>query len=458
MKNALMLFVISFFWETSFSQYTTLHHFANDSNGLEPVCTLISDSIFLYGTTRAGGINNGGTIFRIMPDGSGYSKLYDFDSSGTIPVGSLISDGTYFYGMTANGGVDDKGTIYKIKHDGSGFDTLKSFNATVSGFNPEASLVLDSLWLYGTTAKGGINDFGTVFKIMIDGSNYTKLLDFDSINTGSLPRSLIIVEPYLYGFTFYGGNSGNGVIFKIKKNGTGFTNLLDLDGINTGRNPSGELLYQAGFLYGMTRFGGSTGMGTLIKIDTSGNNYSMLLDFNGVSNGSVAYGSVISDGTYLYGMTPYGGTANDGTIFRILPDGSGYDKMYDFGGLADGASPHSSLYSDGEYFYGTTYGGGINNLGTVFRFKYDTFGIPESSEQNNIVVFPNPTEGELNLISPIDLNDACIEMYNMLGQQVFNKCNVDLQDGSPYMLNLSNLMQGSYILHTDGYKKIIIKQ
>jgi hypothetical protein len=64
--------------------------------------------------TEWGGKNNGGTLFKIKPDGSGYVKLLDFDgSNGANPAGSLISDSTYLYGMTGKGGTYDSGTIFK---------------------------------------------------------------------------------------------------------------------------------------------------------------------------------------------------------------------------------------------------------------------------------------------------------------------------------------------------------
>ena len=47
----------------------------------------------------------------------------------------------------------------------------------------------------------------------------------------------------------------------------------------------------------------------------------------------------ISDGTYLYGMTVYGGAYNDGVVFKIKPDGTGYVKLLDFDSTTNGANP-----------------------------------------------------------------------------------------------------------------------
>lgn len=52
--------------------------------------------------------------------------------------------------------------------------------------------------------------------------------------------------------TSNGGSSNNGTIFKILKDGTGYVKLLNFGGATTGRGPQGSLLYDGTFLYGMT--------------------------------------------------------------------------------------------------------------------------------------------------------------------------------------------------------------
>ena len=52
-----------------------------------------------------------------------------------------------------------------------------------------------------------------------------------------------------------------------------------------------------------------------------------LMDFLGNANGSNPFGSLISDGTFLYGMTNGGGSNFSGTLFKIMPNGTGYTKL-----------------------------------------------------------------------------------------------------------------------------------
>ena len=69
------------------------------------------------------------------------------------------------------------------------------------------------------------------------------------------------------------------------------------------------------------------------------------------------------DGT-LYGTTVGGGSANQGQVFKVNPDGSGYTVLKDFTG-SDGANPYANLTLSGSTLYGTTVGGGSFANGTV---------------------------------------------------------------------------------------------
>ena len=62
--------------------------------------------------------------------------------------------------------------IFKIKLDGSGYTKLLDFNGT-NGQYPLGSLFYDGTYLYGTTTNGGVYDEGIIFKIKPDGTGYT---------------------------------------------------------------------------------------------------------------------------------------------------------------------------------------------------------------------------------------------------------------------------------------------
>ncbi len=245
----------------------------NGINGSSP-CSLISDGTFLYGMTSGNGLHNNGTIFKIMPDGSGYFKILDFagSSNGAGPSGSLYFDGTFLYGMTADGGTGTGnycsgsgcGVLFKIKPDGTGYSKLIDFNGT-NGRDPYGSIIYDGTFLYGMTSGGSIGS-GTIFKIKPDSTGYVKLLDFDfTANGGSPQGSLISMGSFLYGMTSYGGTNNDGAIFKIKFDGTGYAKLLDFSGTTNGKTPFGSLFSDGTALYGMTNIGGINNVGVVFK-------------------------------------------------------------------------------------------------------------------------------------------------------------------------------------------------
>ena len=90
------------------------------------------------------------------------------------------------------------------------FSVLYSFKGEPDGAEPEAGLTNIGGALYGTTALGGANGLGTVFKITKDGT-YTQLYSFAGGSDGAMPMSgLTEVDGTLYGTTSAGGGTGCG--------------------------------------------------------------------------------------------------------------------------------------------------------------------------------------------------------------------------------------------------------
>ena len=121
--------------------------------------------------------------------------------------------------------------------------------------------------------------------------------------------------------------------------------------------------------YGTTSGGGTSGNGTVFRISPSGS-LTNLWEFTGGSDGASPYAGLVqgSDGNF-YGTTYGGGANGNGTVFRITPSGT-LTTLWSFTGGSDGAYPYAGLVqgSDGN-FYGTTSAGGTNNAGTVFQIN-----------------------------------------------------------------------------------------
>ena len=171
----------------------------NISNGAHPFAGLILDAKGnLFGTTEDGGANGnfnfGGTVFEIIKTAKGYAStpttLVNFCmlpncADGAGPRAGLILDAKgNLFGTTRDGGANGGGTVFEIarhkregerEHDGyaSTPTTLVSFCLLPNcedGRGPFAGLIANADGnLFGSTGFGGANDAGTVFEITSSG-------------------------------------------------------------------------------------------------------------------------------------------------------------------------------------------------------------------------------------------------------------------------------------------------
>jgi len=361
------------------ANYTNLHAFAGGSNdGQYPYGNLTLSGNTLYGMTRYGGGNSMGVIFKINTDGNNYTNLHDFaggNDDGQEPYGNLTLSGSTLYGMTYSGGDNNYGVIFKMDMDGNNYTNLHDFaGGNDDGRNPFGNLILSNSTLYGMTYNGGDSSMGVIFKMNTDGNNYTNLHDFAGGNDdGRRPfGDLTLSGSTLYGMTYNGGDNDSGIIFKMNTDGNNYTNLHDfVGGTDDGSYPQGSLnILSESVLYGMTRYGGGNSRGVIFKMDIDGNNYTNLHDFAGGSDGGQnPCGSLILSGDSFAGMTYYGGDDNDGVLFRIRISGDNYTNLHEFaGGNDDGQNPYfGSILEYNGFFYGMTYNGGDNNSGVIFK-------------------------------------------------------------------------------------------
>lgn len=213
------------------------------------------------------------------------------NSDGANPVGTLVLSGETLYGTTATGGTNGTGTVFAINMDGAAFTDLHHFQGFLydqsgppdyctcndEGGCPYAGMILSGSTLYGTTLLGGMNleeGLGTVFSLSTNGTDFTTLCDLGSPGPAqpSYPRSRVV----LLGETLYGTIGANmtdgfgGSIYSVNTNGTGLANVWWLDpmytieGIDvyTGGNSYGALIASGSTLYGTT-CGTSMGSGAV---------------------------------------------------------------------------------------------------------------------------------------------------------------------------------------------------
>jgi uncharacterized repeat protein (TIGR03803 family) len=356
---------------------SVLYSFKGGSDGLYPQAGLIqgSDGNF-YGTTANGGTGPGtGTVFKVTPAGV-ESVLHSFHggtADGEDPVAGLIqgSDGN-FYGTTGYAGTSNSGVVFKITL--AGVESVLYQFTPAAGAQPDAGLIQGNDGnFYGTTCQGGTTpqSEGTVFKITPAGVE-SVLYSFQGGTTdGSCPLAGLIQDSdgNFYGTTLRGGTNEAGTVFEITPAGVEAMLYPFKGGTTDGSQPQAGLIHGSdGNFYGTTLSGGTNNAGTVFKITPAGVE-SMLYSFTGGADGGTPEAGLIlgSDGNF-YSTTYDGGTNSIGTIFKITPAGV-ESALYSFQGGADGAHPEAGLIlgSDG-YFYGTTNSGGTSNGGTVFKF------------------------------------------------------------------------------------------
>ena len=137
------------------------------------------------------------------------------------------------YGATADGEGIVRGTVYRVQPDGTGFTVLKWFTNPLEGANP-SGIIVSGTTIYGTTSKGGSAGLGTVFKMNIDGTAFIVLKEFTGLagdGVGPL-RGLILSGDTLYGIANTG--SFGGTIFSLKTDGRDYIILKKWEGSEGG--------------------------------------------------------------------------------------------------------------------------------------------------------------------------------------------------------------------------------
>lgn len=139
--------------------------------------------------------------------------------------------------------------------------------------------------------------------------------------------------------------------------------------LSDGMTPMGQLVMDsAGNLYGTTRGGDSSNGGTVFKISAAGMVSILHFFTGGTTDGAAPQASLITDGAgNLYGTTSGGGPNNLGTVFKISASGA-ESIVYSFAGSPnDGALPNALVMDSTGNLYGTTSAGGANYDGTMFK-------------------------------------------------------------------------------------------
>jgi len=267
--------------------------------------------------------------------------------AGGLWSGLIFDDKGNLFGASAGGGVNRYGTVYELKPQPDGTwkeKILHSFGFDdPDGFEPYDGVIRDKSGnLYATTSMGGAGgDRGTIFELSPSPGGWTLNVLYDfcippcSGAPGAAPNAGLFQDG---SGNLYGVGAG---VFELSsgENGWTETNLHDFCTGNCydGHVPGAGLISDAkGTLYGTTEFGGKHNKGTVYLVKQK------------------------RDGTWTeHVLHHFGGSQSDGVepgIGRLAMDNAG--NLY--GTTAQGGKHRC--------------GGGVFGCGTVFRLSLQPDG------------------------------------------------------------------------------------
>ena len=328
-----------------------LYRFTGGRDGAYPGELIMDAAGNLYGSAGGGrGRCPGGCgiIFKLSPNSNGgWTKtvLYSFqgEGDGSYPSGLVMDRQGNLYGATKFGGIlacnlnNGCGTVFKLSPNSNREWTetvLHGFVGGDDGVFPSAGVTFDRAGnLYGTTANGGSNDFGTVYELSpnSDGTwTESVLYSFDDVGN-FYSRVAIDKAGNLYGAAT---SCDSAEVYKLSKSGG---------------------------VWVKSRIGSGYCMFAGVVLDDKGNVY----------------------GTD-YCSEPMGVGCGFGAVFTLTRSGSSYHETYlPITDCRGGANPEAGLLLDSTgNFYGTTFGGGVGGCyvgsGVVFEFTHSRKGWKEN--------------------------------------------------------------------------------
>ncbi|MHC1769649.1 MAG: choice-of-anchor tandem repeat GloVer-containing protein [Verrucomicrobiia bacterium] len=398
--------------------FTILHLFtpvagasSTNRDGAYPNAGLTLSGGALYGTANSGGEGGSGTVFSANAHGKSFVTLHAFtpvsgasstNSDGAHPWGGLTLSGDTLYGAASGGGGGGCGTVFALRTDGTGFTVLHHFASGSNEGCPAGNLVLSEGVLFGTS-QGSDGTSGAVFAVRTNGAGFTVLHAFTALSgpaftnrDGAWPDfGPLLSGNRLYGMAKAGGSSGAGTLFGVNTDGSGFMTLHTFSGgARDGGYPHGGLVLSGQTLYGTAQSGGSWNQGTVFAINTDGTGFRRLYSLTGASGEAWPTGTLTLSGRTLYGAS-LGTWTDSGSVFAIDTNGTAYTSLHVFAAVCSaqplnqgGAYPLGPLVLSGATLYGAANGGGSGGSGLLFSLSFPPRLAVSHSASNVVLTWP----------------------------------------------------------------------
>ena len=390
-----------FRYSTGESTLATLHEFGTTEGGCTPVGLAVGAGAALYGTTEYCGAAGGGTVFELTSAGARTAYTFPYSpqwvegrESPTGRTGMTVSRVTWagpdlLYGVRRSETLAYRnyGSVFQLTPSTGEHEILHEFVVREEGSAPEyAPMVTSDGRLWGTTSEGGATYRGGVLYGMgVDGRGYDVSHHFANDAGGQGPSSPLLeaTDGSFYGTTAFAPvtidwNSypGCGGMFRGSQETGALTGIYTFPwspaNYPSGCQPRGSLAEgPGGRIYGVTTYGmgtgGGWGYGVVYELDPTVTpwNPRIIHAFGTGADGSYPHDLVYSPDGFLYGAA-LKGSHDKGVVYRLRPDGTGYEVVHDFDG-DDGTEPAGLVIGSDRQLYGITRMGGPGGGGVVFR-------------------------------------------------------------------------------------------
>jgi uncharacterized repeat protein (TIGR03803 family) len=151
----------------------------------------------------------------------------------------------------------------------------------------------------------------------------------------------------------------------------------------------------------------SLDQGRLFKVNLDGTGFTTLHIFTGTNDGATPHAGLVVAGDTIFGVASFG--ANDfhgspnyaGTVFKLSTNGSNFTTLHSFTGGSDGAVPAGGLILAGNTLYGAAFQGATATPnyyggGTIFAINTD------GTRFTSLHIFSAVTVGDLGYVTNLD--------------------------------------------------------
>jgi uncharacterized repeat protein (TIGR03803 family) len=357
----------------------------NTTTGIAAPGNLAVKEDKLYGLTSRGGHANHGTFFEFDPATRAISVKINFQgkAEGFSPMpGFAQMGGGKMYGVTRFGGANSGGTIFEFDATTDEYKKLFDFNNN-TGVNPQTPLLAGiNGKLYGSTrsANGGAAVSGTLFEFDPQTSAFKTIWYMSVAEGNSINHQLAQSKTgKLYGMMAYGGANSQGVLFELDLVTRAYRRLVDFSpekGVNITAAP---MIASNGKIYGTTREGGANNLGVLFEYDLVTDTYSVKHNFS-TGTGTRPECILLEVDGKLWGMTTDGAPAPNGVygvVFQYDLATSTYTNKARF----ESANSYGKfLMGANGKLYGLTNTGGRFGTGVIVEYDMETDKITQRSE------------------------------------------------------------------------------